>query len=75
MIEPLTDYEHQILDLLSNKGATLAGDVAEYIQPRFGTNNRQHAGAVRKWLVSLEKQGLVRRLDNEKPVCWVKVSS
>jgi hypothetical protein len=73
MADQLNEYERKILDALDTRGATLTGEVAKAVQPIFGINQRQHSGAIRSWLVGLEKKGLVRRLDDQKPVCWVKV--
>jgi hypothetical protein len=73
MHEQLNEYEQKIFELLAKRGATLTGDVAENVRPLFGTNKRQHSGAVKSWLVDLEKKGLVRRLDEEKPVCWARI--
>lgn len=36
----------------------------------FGNTNHMHSAAARSWLLHLEHLGLVRRLDDEKPVCW-----
>ena len=60
---------------LDTRGATLTGEVAKAVQPPSGTNQRQHSGAIRSCLLGLEKKGLVRRLDDEKPICWVKISN
>ncbi|CAB3627900.1 MAG: hypothetical protein J0I68_17780 [Achromobacter sp.] len=65
----LTYYEKKVLAALSGPGALLTRDVADRVRPRFG-NQHQHSAAMRVCLVRLEKLGLVRRLDNEKPVCW-----
>lgn len=68
----MTDYDQKILDVLSTRGGFTTGDVAKRVMPMFGSNMHQHSGAVRSWLLRLEKSGLVRRLDNDKPVCWCK---
>ncbi|MFY1969612.1 hypothetical protein ACOTH0_15465 [Achromobacter xylosoxidans] len=66
----LSEYEKKVLAALAGPGALLTRDVADRVRPRFGSNQQQHSGAVRAWLLRLEKLGLVRRLDTEKPVCW-----
>ncbi|MFY3648412.1 hypothetical protein ACOTET_30040 [Achromobacter xylosoxidans] len=66
----LSEYEKKVLAALAGPGALLTRDVADRVRPRFGTSQHQHSGAVRAWLLHLEKLGLVRRLDAEKPVCW-----
>ena len=66
----LTEYEKKVLAALAGPGALLTRDVADRVRPRFGNSQHQHSGAVRAWLMHLEKLGLVCRLDDEKPVCW-----
>ena len=53
---------------------SLTRDVAARVRPMFGTSVYMHSATVRSWLLHLEKLGLVRRLDDEKPVCWVRVA-
>lgn len=71
----LSTYEQKILSALDTQGGYTTGDVAGKVHPQFGSNKRQHSGAVRSWLINLEKRGLVRKLDEQKPVCWVKTST
>lgn len=66
----LTEYDKKVLAALDGPGALLTRDVAARVSPMFGLNQYQHSGAVRSFLLQLEKQGLVRRLDDQKPVCW-----
>lgn len=66
----LTEYDKKVLAALDGPGALLTRDVAARVRPMAGLNQHQHSGAVRSWLLQLEKQGLVRRLDDQKPVCW-----
>ncbi len=70
----MSKYDHKILAALDTFGGYTTSDVAAKVQPQFGSNKRQHSGAVRLWLVDLERRGLVRKLDDQKPVCWVKTS-
>ncbi|WP_150670963.1 hypothetical protein [Pandoraea anhela] len=69
----LSEYDKKILGILDARGAYTTADVAKRVEPQFGHNRRTHSGAVRSWLLNLERQGLVRRLDDQKPVCWLKV--
>lgn len=69
----LSEYDKKILDALDTVGGFTTGGVARRVTPKFGNNNRQHSGAIRSWLVNLEKNGLVKRMDNQKPVCWIKM--
>lgn len=66
----LSEYEKKILAALPADGGLLTRDVAAKIYPRFGLSTYMHSAAVRSWLLHLEHLGLVRRLDDEKPVCW-----
>lgn len=73
-MDRLTDYDKKILAVLDTEGGFTTARVVARITPRFGSNNRQHAAAVRSWLCRLERNGLVRKLHNLKPVCWVKIA-
>ncbi len=75
MTQDLTDYECQILATLDTRGGTATGDVAQKVRPLFGSNMHQHSGAVRSWLLQLERKGFVRKLDDQRPVCWVKTAA
>ena len=70
----LSAYDKKILDVLDSAGAYTTADVAKRVTPQFGHNRRTHSGAVRSWLINLERKGLVKRLDDQKPVCWLKVA-
>jgi hypothetical protein len=65
--------EHQIaiLTVLSDGfgGCYLTRDIAKKT-PMFGHNMRIHSGSTRSWLVEMEKAGLVKRLDDDKPTVW-----
>lgn len=66
------DYKTKILAVLDTRGDFTTGQVTRNVSPRFGVNQRQHSGAIRSWLLQLKADGLVRELDDRKPVCWVK---
>lgn len=68
----LAEYEKKVLDALKWQGGMLTRDVAARVRPMFGTSVYMHSAAVRSWLLHLEHLGLVRRLDDKKPVCWVR---
>lgn len=70
----LTDYHRKILAQLDTRGGFTTGQVAERVEPMFGHNRRTHSGAVRAWLSELKAAGLVREMDDRKPVCWVKTA-
>ncbi|MCK4120406.1 hypothetical protein ACI2UK_24460 [Ralstonia nicotianae] len=69
----LSEYDRKILAVLDTTGGYTTADVAKHVTPVFADNRRMHSAAVRSWLVQLERKGLVKRLDDLKPVCWVKV--
>lgn len=69
-VHPLSEYEKKILAALPSDGGLMTRDVAKKVYPMFGHTNHMHSAAVRSWLLHLEHLGLVRKLDDEKPVCW-----
>lgn len=70
----LTEYHQKVLAVLDTEAAFVTGDVAKRVTPRFGHSNRTHSGAVRSWLLELEHAGLVKRLDDQTPACWLKIN-
>lgn len=68
------EIEDKILEVLArtvaSSGRTNA-DIAWRIgrQPGMGTP-RQHAAFVKGILLSMEKRGLIKRMDDEKPIVW-----
>ncbi|MCK8652985.1 Lrp/AsnC family transcriptional regulator [Ralstonia insidiosa] len=69
---PLAEFETAILKVLDGPGGYTTGQVAERIDYQFGHNRRVHSAAVRTLLLGLERQGVIKRLDDQKPDCWVK---
>ncbi|BBA45405.1 TPA: hypothetical protein ACK3Q6_005539 [Burkholderia cepacia] len=69
----LSDYDQKILVVLDTVGGYTTSDVGDRVWPEFGVNRRTASAAVRSRLLDLEAKGFVKRLDDEKPVCWVKV--
>lgn len=63
--------EREILALLDTDGGFTTADVARRTTTRFGHNGRTHSAFVRSILLRLEAAGLVTRLDDQKPVCWL----
>ena len=45
-----------------------------FVSP-FNRTKRQHSGDVRSWLLDMEKRGLVKRMDDQKPVCWLRTKA
>lgn len=72
---PLAEFETAILNVLDGQGGYTTGQIAERIDFQFGHNRRVHSAAVRTLLLGLEKRGVISRLDDQKPDCWVKATS
>ncbi|ENZ78080.1 MULTISPECIES: Lrp/AsnC family transcriptional regulator [Ralstonia] len=71
---PLAEFETAILNVLDGHGGYTTGQIAERIDFQFGHNRRVHSAAVRTLLLGLEKQGVIKRMDDQKPDCWVKAT-
>lgn len=68
------NYIHrEILDQLDTVAGRMTRDIAKHISIQ-DSRPRAHSQFVRMYILQLEKAGLVRKLDDKKPVCWVKVS-
>lgn len=67
----LHNQEREILAVLSTDGGFTTGDVAKKV-PRMlsSVNARMHSAAIRQWLLKLEGDGRVKKMDDQKPVCW-----
>lgn len=71
----MDDWDKTVLSVLTQVGGFTTGRVAQRIEQSlglFGHNKRTHAAFIRQKLLALEKGGLVQRLDDQKPVCWLK---
>ncbi len=75
MEKDLTDWERKVLAAIPAGITLTTKGVAFRVEPVFGHNNRTHSGAIRSWLVGLEKRGLVERVGSEKPTHWRKLSA
>lgn len=69
----LTEYEQKTLEACEYEGGYATGGIAERVTPMFGHNRRTHSAFVRLQLLSLEKKGLVGKIDSEKPDIWVRL--
>lgn len=65
------DYDKKILAALDEAGGLSTGAIASGIRPLFGHSSRTHSAFIRRRLLALQKQDLVRPMDDLKPVCWV----
>lgn len=70
LLAEIATHEKEVLRVLRGTGAATTGWVAQEVSFRHG-NNRMHAHYVRSRLIDLENRGLVKRLDYQKPVCWM----
>lgn len=71
----LTADDKAILAALSTDGGFVTGEVSKKVVRPQGRTTRTHSAAVRQQLLVLEGAGLVRKLDDQKPVCWVKTDA
>jgi hypothetical protein len=74
----MTDHKAQVLAALPDFAdgcGVYTGEVAKSVPFQFGHNKRTHSAFVRQLLLALEREGLVCRLDDEKPVCWRKAKA
>lgn len=69
---PFTELERAIFDCLDTRGGMLVRDIAALIPRAVGTSKAQHSQRVRACLEFMEMNGRVRRLDGEKPPCWIR---
>jgi hypothetical protein len=68
----LTSTYAEVLRVLDEEAGLLTGEAARRAKFNYGSNQRQRSGAVRSWLDAMKRDGLVRFLDDKKPVCWVR---
>lgn len=68
----LTIYDLELLRNLNEDGGFATGRVAELAWSRSRQHLNKHIRSAwaRVSLLRLEAEGLVRRMDNEKPVAW-----
>ena len=63
-------YKQQILLLLNPHAGWTTGDIAALCSPDSG-NRHTHSAHIRKQLLELQREGKVKPMDDQKPVCWV----
>lgn len=69
------DLDARILAILGTDGGYTTGDVAARCSLGPEQAKRNWTLVVRKRLLALRQQGLVREMDDQKPVCWVRVAA
>lgn len=70
----MTHYEEKILGCLHYVGGTSTRDVAAQIGD-VTFSRASHSALVLQALKKLERQGLVKRLDDALPIAWLLVRS
>lgn len=76
----MDDFQAAVLSAVNRWCETHAGYTTTVLASRIGRqpgaeSNQQHVARVLRALLALEKAGLVRRMDDEKPMAWVKSPS
>lgn len=69
-------YKAKILAVLKSagNGGCARFSIAARITPQYGHSSRTHAAYIHGLLRDLEHDGLVRRIDDQKPIIWVKIT-
>lgn len=75
MQQPSDHVDAMILKALDGPGGFTTGQIASVCTPRFGDDKRAHSRWIRTRLLALQEAGMVRPMDDEKPVCWVRTST
>ena len=65
----------KILGVVDERAGSTALQVADEAKLSVGLNGRMRSGAARSWLKSLEGRGLVAKMDDLKPICWVRTTA
>lgn len=72
----LTKNEYALLQAIDAHGGYTTADVSSRCGIRYAQDNRRlRSAAMRSWLMALKRQGFVRYLDDQKPVCWVRTEA
>jgi hypothetical protein len=64
-------HDFKILSALAEDGGFTALAIADRSGVGDG-NGRMRSGAMRSWLALLEARGLVAKMDDQKPICWIR---
>ena len=75
MSTPDDELDARILAILGTDDGYTTGDVAAKCSHGPALSKRDWTTVVRKRLLALRQQGLVGELDDQKPVCWVRVAA
>ena len=74
MNAPITMRQAEILAVLGWGGGFVTGHIAALVPSvsTRGLSRHVQSAWVRRELLQMEKAGLIKRLDNQKPVAWVR---
>lgn len=69
-------WESEMLAMLSDRFGTTTGDLAQRHSKlmRYGHNQHQRSAAALAMLRTLEAEGKVRKMDDQKPIAWMLVA-
>lgn len=65
----VSERDRRILSVLDDIGAFTTAQVAGQL-PLIGHNRRIHSSWVRRYLLDLQRRGLIEAADDKKPVIW-----
>jgi hypothetical protein len=65
--------QNEIINLVPEHCGWATANIAKALPTKFGHNRRTNSGYVLSHLLRLEKNGLVRRLDDKKPIAWTRM--
>jgi hypothetical protein len=55
---------------LSDSAGWDVANLAGMVRRRAGDTDRMHSAYISRLLLGMERRGLVKRLDDEKPIAW-----
>lgn len=69
-------HDRKILKALADDSGCTTLTVAARAGITYGRGNgRMMSGAMRSWLTLLERRGLVAKMDDQKPICWIRTAA
>lgn len=71
----ITSTQQKLLGALDNVGWVDVGTIRRAAKIGFGGNARQESGAIRSWLVQMQRDGLVEMNDDRPPQIWRRTTA
>jgi hypothetical protein len=68
-------HDKKILEAVYEDGGSTALQISDRCGLPASGNGRMRSGAMRSWLSLLERRGLVRKMDDMKPICWIRTTA